>query len=71
MLEEDLKKLFTINYHRDERGFSLFFGNFLVEKFHMTSIEPRAERGNHVHAYDEILCVIGGDRDSRDFLEEH
>ena len=33
MLEEDVRKLFAINEHRDERGFSLFFGNFPVEKF--------------------------------------
>ena len=61
MLEEDVRKLFQINEHCDERGFSLFFGNFPVEKFHMASIEPGAVRGDHVHAYDEILCVIGGE----------
>jgi len=44
----------------DNRGFSIFFENLPLDKFHIVSMNPGAIRGNHVHDYTEIICVIGG-----------
>ena len=44
----------------DERGFSVFFEGDSIEKFHIVSLNPGAIRGNHVHDYTEIICVLGG-----------
>ena len=44
----------------DKRGFSVFFEGNSIEKFHIVSLNPGAIRGNHVHDYTEIICVLGG-----------
>ena len=44
----------------DERGFSIFFEANSIERFHIVSLNPGAIRGNHVHNYTEIICVVGG-----------
>lgn len=60
MLAEDVRDLFEIGQGGDDRGFSLIFKKFPVQGFHIASVEPGAMRGNHVHVYDEILCITGG-----------
>jgi len=49
-----------INKIEDERGFSFFLEALPIKKFHIVSVNPGAVRGNHLHDYEEILCIIGG-----------
>lgn len=54
------EKCKVINEIVDERGFSLYFANLPLRQFHIVSVSPGMIRGNHVHEYDELICVIGG-----------
>ena len=53
----------------DERGFSFALEGLPLEHFHILSLNPGRIRGNHVHDYGEVICILGGEGKAKVCLE--
>ena len=59
-MSDYLKIPLSISDSSDERGFSFSLNGLPLKHFHIVSMKPGKRRGDHVHDYTEVACIIGG-----------
>ena len=59
-MSDYLKIPLSISDCSDERGFSFSLNGLPLKHFHIVSMRPGKRRGDHVHDYTEVACIMGG-----------
>ena len=65
-----LKIPFKIFDGSDERGFSFFLDGLPLGNFHIVSLKPGKRRGDHIHDYTEVACIMGGAGSAEVLIEQ-
>jgi oxalate decarboxylase/phosphoglucose isomerase-like protein (cupin superfamily) len=69
-MSDYLKIPFKIFDRSDERGFSFSLDDLPLSDFHIVSMRPGKRRGDHVHDYTEVACIIGGTGSAEVIIEQ-